>query len=113
MIRKELKDKSNLFLVAKEINKIVGTLNGYYEAGMFWIDWLVIDPSYRRNGIAKSLMNYLEKKLKKEKIHKMWCDCRINNKESISLLNKLKFKKIAKLKNHWYKQDFYLWQKYL
>ncbi len=113
LIRKELKDKNNLFLIAKDNDKTAGILNGYYEAGMFWIDWVVVNPSSRRNGIAESLMNYLEGKLKKEKVHKIWCDCRTINKESVSLLKKLKFKKITKIKNHWYKQDFYLWQKYL
>jgi len=112
-VKKDLKDKNKLFLIAKDDNRIAGVLNGYYEAGMFWIDWIVVGSSFRRNGVAKSLMNYLEKKLKREKIHKIWCDCRTTNKESISLLKKLKFKKIAKIKRHWYKQDFYLWQKYL
>ena len=113
IVQKELKDKSSLFLVAKDKRKIIGVLNGYYEAGMFWIDWIVVDFKFRRNKIAESLVNYLEKKLKKEKIHKIWCDCRTVNKESIALLKKLEFKRIIKIKEHWYKQDFYLWQKRL
>lgn len=113
IIRKEFKDKNNLFLVAKNKEKIIGVLNGYYEAGMFWADWLVVDSKFRRSEVAESLMDYLEEKFKKEKVHKIWCDCRTVNKESIALLKKLKFKKIVKIDKHWYKQDFYLWQKYL
>ncbi|MEK7536822.1 MAG: GNAT family N-acetyltransferase [Patescibacteria group bacterium] len=110
---KELKDKSNLYLIAKDKGKIIGFCNGYYEAGTFWIDWAGIDKNYRRNGIAVKLLNFLENKLKKQGVHKIWCDCRTSNKESKALLKKLNLKKITTIKNHWYNQDFILWQKFI
>ena len=112
-IQKKLKNRSNLFLIAKERDKIIGMLDGYYDAGLFWADWLAIDPSKRRLGIGLALINFLERKLRKEKIHKIWCDCRISNKESKALLRKLNFEKITTIKKHWYNQDFILWQKSL
>lgn len=112
-LRKEFKDKDNLYIFIKEGDKIIGARNGYYEAGMFWSDWGIAHPLYRRKGISRALMTFLEKKLKKEGVHKIWCDSRTNNKESISALKKLGFKKIVTIKNHWYKQDFILWQKLL
>ena len=112
-IKNGLRDRNKMFLVARNNDKIVGALNGHYDARMFWVDWLVVDYSYRRSGIAESLMKYLEKRLRKKRIHKIWCDCRTSNKKSIALLKKMKFQEIVKLKEHWYKQDFFLWQKYL
>lgn len=80
---------------------------------MFWSDWGIVHPLYRRTGVSRALMTFLEKKLKKEGIHKIWCDSRTTNKESIAALGKLGFKKIVTIKNHWYRQDFILWQKLL
>lgn len=112
-LRKEFKDKNNLYIIAEEGDKIIGARNGYYEAGIFWSDWGVVNPLYRRKGISRTLMTFLEKKLKKEGIHKIWCDSRTTNKESVAALGKLGFKKIVTIKNHWYKQNFILWQKLL
>ena len=47
----------------------------------------------------------------KNKAHKIWLDTRINNKESIALFKKLKYKKAATFKKHYYGQDFYIWEK--
>ncbi len=112
-IRQRLKDKNNIFIVAKHKNKIIGFCNGHFDCGTFWAEWAGIKKEFRRKGVASELNNFLEKKLKKLSVHKIWCDCRINNKESISLLKKLKFKKIALLRKHWYKQDFYIWYKFI
>lgn len=112
-IRHRLKDKDNLFIVTKHKNKIVGFCNGHFDCGTFWVDWAGVEKNFRRKGVASNLNKFLENKLKKLHIHKMWCDCRTNNKKAIKTLKKLKFKKIALLRKHWYKQDFYLWYKFI
>jgi ribosomal protein S18 acetylase RimI-like enzyme len=112
-LRKELKKKDNLYLTTRTNGKIIGAVNGCYEAGTFWIDWLVVDEKNRRNGIGQGLMKRLENRLKREGVHKIWRDSRTSNKESKSLLTKLGYKRITTIKKHWYKQDFILWQKFL
>ena len=112
-LRKKLKDKDKIYLVAKTDNKIIGFLNGYFDCETFWVEWAGVEKNSRRKGIAINLNKFLENNLKKSNIHKIWCDCRTNNKESINLLKKLKFKKIALVKRHWYKHDFYLWYKFI
>ena len=112
-IGEDMANKDNLYILMKDKNKIIGASNGYYEAGLFWIDWLVVNYNYRRKGLALKLIRYFENKLNKENIHKVWCDSRTTNIESESLLTKLGYKKLVTIKNHWYKQDFILWQKIL
>jgi len=112
-LKKQFGNKDNLYIFLEEGDKIIGARNGYYEAGIFWSDWGVVHPFYRRKGVSRALMTFLEKKLKKEGIHKMWCDSRTTNKESIAALKSLGFEKITTIKNHWYGQDFILWQKLL
>lgn len=112
-LTKKWKEGNTVFLVYRDGKSIAGVLSGYYDSGLFWVDWLVVDPQKRRLGVGMGLMTFLEQTLKTEGVHKLWCDSRTNNKESISLLKKLNFKKIATVKNHWYGQDFVLWQKFL
>lgn len=98
-------------LVAEEDRKIIGFLIGRNEAGVFWSDWLGVHVSFRGKHIAESLMKNLEKTIKQKGVHKIWCDTRNTNKESISLLKKLKYSKLGLFQNGWYKQDFFLWEK--
>jgi ribosomal protein S18 acetylase RimI-like enzyme len=97
--------------LAEEENEIMGFVIGRNEAGVFWLDWVGVDKRYRKRGIATGLLNEIEKYLRSSGVHKIWCDTRTNNKESISLCKKLKYRKLGKFRNGWYKQDFYLWEK--
>ena len=103
--------KYYLCLVALETQNIVGFAIGRNEAGVFWADWIGVHKDFRRKGIAQSLMEDWEKKLRQKRVHKIWCDTRTSNKQSISLLSKLGYRKLGIFKNGWYKQDFILWEK--
>ena len=98
-------------LIAEEDKKITGFVIGRNEAGVFWLDWIGVHRVFRGKHIAESLMKKLEKLIKPKGVHKIWCDTRNTNKESISLLKKLKYKKLGFFQNGWYKQDFFLWEK--
>jgi len=112
-IKKKLEDGDNLFLIIKDGDNIIGSFNGYFESGMFWADWLIIEKKYRKKGYAINFFKYLEKLSIKKGVHKIWFDSRTNNKQSISLIKKMGYKKITTIKKHWYKQDFILWHKFL
>ena len=62
-----LTDQSSLVLVAEENERIVGYLLGYEHnaffanGGIAGVEELWVVPTYRRNGIGKSLMNECEK----------------------------------------------------
>ena len=76
-----------------------------------WLEWVGVDPSFRKMGIAQILLEALEKDVKKRNAHKIWCDSRTSNQQSIELLERCGYKKIVEIKNHWYSQDFFLWHK--
>jgi ribosomal protein S18 acetylase RimI-like enzyme len=98
-------------LVAKDKKRLVGFVIGRTEAGVFWLDWVGVHRDMRRKKVAETLLKNIEYKVKKQGVHKIWCDTRDTNKESIPLIKKLNYKKLGYLKNGWYKQDFLLWQK--
>lgn len=97
--------------VAREKKEITGFVIGRNEAGVFWGDWVGVAKRARRTGTAQALLTKLEEALKKNKVHKIWSDSRSDNKESISLLRKLGYRKLGFFKNGWYQQDFFLWEK--
>ncbi len=108
-----LKNENAIVHVAKDGDDVIGFIYGYFDCGTFWADWVGVLAEYRRKGVAFSLMRKLEMILRETKTHKVWCDTRSDNKESNALLQKLGFERVAHLKNHWYKQDYYLWEKFL
>lgn len=109
-LKKGTKNKRKLFLCAKDKNRVVGFAFGSINAGMFHLIWVGIDSKYRKLGIAEKFIKRVEV-WAKGKVHKIWLDTRTNNKESISLFNKLKYKKVATFRKHYYGQDFYIWEK--
>ena len=98
-------------LIALENKIIVGFIIGRNEAGVFWLDWVGVHRDLRRRKVAETLMKTIEYKVKKMGVHKIWCDTRDINKESISLIKKLNYRKLGHFKNGWYNQNFLLWEK--
>ena len=112
-LKEKLGNKSWLLLVVKDKKQIVGFLSGYFDCGVFWVDWIGVDAGHRKQGVAARIMGELENIASRNKAHKIWLDTRVANKEAISMFTSMGFKKIANLKNHWYHNDFYLWEKLL
>lgn len=111
-LKQKIKDKNNRYIITKINNKPVGFCYGYFDAGTFWLEWIGVDKEFRRKGIATSMIRFILNKIR-PRVHKIWNDTRANNKEAAALFKKLKFEKVTQIKNHWYKQDFCLWQKFI
>lgn len=110
-----LKKQDILCLLAKDKNKIIGFAYGNFsgKSGTFYAVWLGVKKEYRRKGIATRLMGTMLGSLRDKNIHKIWGDTTVDNKESIGILRKLGFRRIVKLRKHWFKHDYYLWEKFL
>lgn len=113
IIRQYLLSPDALVYVAEDKNNIVGFRIGTIYAGVYWSEWGGVKQASRKKGISKKLFLGIEEELKKLKVHKMWCDSRTSNKESVHSLKKAGFKKVGVLANHWWKHDFYIWEKTL
>jgi len=109
MIRK---DKYSV-LVAKNGKKVVGFCFNRFDDYTIWIDWFGVDEKLRNNGIGTLIVERVITDARKRKAHKVWCDTRSNNEPSKNLLKKLGFREIIELKNHWYGQDFILWERFV
>ena len=63
MIRRKLTVQPQLFLVARLNGQVVGTVMAGFDGVRGWIHHLAVHGSYRRQGIASSLMRAAEKGL--------------------------------------------------
>lgn len=108
-----LRRKANIYLAAYDGRELCGFCFGKEDAGTFWIEWYGVAPEHRRQGIARALMVNLARTVRKRSIPKLWCDSRTSNRESNGMLRSMGFRRIVKIRNHWYGHDFYLWEKSL
>ncbi|WP_339875372.1 GNAT family N-acetyltransferase [uncultured Algoriphagus sp.] len=98
---------------AKQDGIVIGFCFSRFDDFTIWLEWFGISPNHQRQGIAKLLLEKLEFSAEARKCHKIWCDTRTENKRSSDVLEKNGFSKIVEIKNHWYGQDFFLWQKFI
>ena len=97
-------------LIAHDSTGVVGFCISRYDDGLLWLSWIAVRESHRGRGIATQLLDALAATMTSRRAHKIWCDSRTENRGSARLLERVGFRKAATLVNHWYGQDFYLWE---
>jgi RimJ/RimL family protein N-acetyltransferase len=97
-------------LVALVGDNIVGFLFSRYDDGVIWLAWFGTALDKRHGGVGSALLAALVESARARKIHKIWCDTRTTNTTSQSVLRNAGFVKLCEVRNHWYGQDFFLWE---
>jgi len=62
-IKRKLQVGRELFLVGTVEDNLMACIMGGYEGHRGWINYLAVDPDYRRRGYAQALVKTLEKML--------------------------------------------------
>jgi RimJ/RimL family protein N-acetyltransferase len=106
-------DDRDSVLLARHNKQIIGFCLSRYDDGVIWLSWFGVVAEWRNRGVGALLLKALEKTVAPRNCHKIWCDTRVSNHISQRVLRQAGYKKIAKLRRHWYGQDFYLWQKFI
>jgi ribosomal protein S18 acetylase RimI-like enzyme len=81
-ICRKLRANSDWFIVAVVRNKIVGSIMIGYEGHRGWINYLAVDPSLRRQGVGRRLMEQAEELLRNAGCPKINLQVRSANKEA-------------------------------
>ncbi|MBI3813383.1 MAG: GNAT family N-acetyltransferase [Nitrospinae bacterium] len=100
-------------LVAAAEGDIVGFCISRYDDGVLWLSWFGVREDHRGAGIGRELLSALESSCPRRKCHKIWCDTRVPNDRSARVLANAGYHKVCTLLNHWYGQDFHIWEKVL
>ena len=81
-IGRKLRANSDWFIVAVVRDKIVGSIMIGYEGHRGWINYLAVDPSLRRQGVGRRLMEQAEELLRNAGCPKINLQVRSANKEA-------------------------------
>lgn len=101
----------NSVLVARDGRKLAGFCFNKDDDSLVWLAWFGVHPSYRRRGLGLALLQKLEEVARERNSHKIWCDCRTENEASKVVLSNYGYVELCTVRNHWYGQDFILWEK--
>lgn len=97
---------------AEEAGKIIGVIQGYWVAGVMFIDQLVVDSKTQSKGIGTMLMNKVEQIAMQNKLHKIYLQTGIDW-QAVGFYEKLGYKKETKITNLWEHKDFWIMSKEL
>ena len=89
---------------------IVGFCVSQYDDGLLWLTWFGVSPVHHGTGLGTRLLDSVKMSLSERRAHKVWCDTRASNEPSARALTRSGFTRVAELKNHWYVQDYYIWE---
>ena len=107
----KIKEDPYAVILACNENEIAGFCISRFDDYTIWLEWFGVTEKYRGAGITKQLLHALEKTVAERECHKIWCDCRTSNQAAIHLLGNTGYTQMVTVKNHWYGQDFILWEK--
>ncbi len=107
----KIKEDPYSVIIAETNNRIAGFCTNRFDDYTIWLEWFGVTDEHRGKGLTKLLLQKLEKTVLTRECHKIWCDSRTSNTAAIHLLTNAGYSQIGTIKNHWYKQDFILWEK--
>jgi len=88
-IVRKLKVQPELFLVGLMQGRIITTIMAGYEGHRGWINYLAVDPEYRRKGFGRTMIEAVEEKLSRMGCPKINLQVRETNLEVIEFYKRL------------------------
>lgn len=82
-IQRKLPIGRELFLIGEHDGNIVAAIMGGYEGHRGWINYLAVDPDFRRGGYGRFMMDAVEEKLLAQGCPKINLQVRTSNTEVI------------------------------
>jgi ribosomal protein S18 acetylase RimI-like enzyme len=111
-LRALVADDPHALIVARDETGLTGFCVSRIDDGTVWLSWFGTAARARGRGIGAALLAALTGTLPSRGAHKIWCDSRTDNAESKSVLERAGYRRITTLVNHWYGQDYFLWEFY-
>ena len=88
-IARKLAVQPELFFVSVEQNHIIGTVMAGYEGHRGWVNYLAVAPACRGRGLARALMEHVERELVARGCPKLSLLVRNTNREAIGFYRHL------------------------
>lgn len=110
-LKQKIKGEVLSVIVARVNHRLAGFCLSRFDDYTLWLEWFGVVEEHRGKGIAGLLLNGLAETVVPRNCHKIWCDCRTANKAAIHILAAHGYRQLVTVSNHWYGQDFILWEK--
>jgi ribosomal protein S18 acetylase RimI-like enzyme len=91
-IQRKLKVNRELFLVGTLGVKIIATAMGGYEGHRGWVNYLAVDPAFRKKGFGRQLMAEIEKRLLALGCPKINLQVRMDNTSALEFYSQIGYK---------------------
>jgi ribosomal protein S18 acetylase RimI-like enzyme len=92
-IARKLKVNPELFLIGLIDGKVIATAMGGYEGHRGWVNYLGVDPAYRKKGLGRKMMEALEKTLLARGCPKINLQVLVTNTEAMKFYERIGYKK--------------------
>ena len=102
-LKSELDNNFARFYVAFSGEKIAGYIGSHNVLGEVYITNVAVFSEFRRNGIGKTLVEFLVNEMKKENADFVTLEVRKSNLNAISLYEKCGFEKVGERRNFYEK----------
>ena len=99
------KNPYNKMMVYEIDNKIVAFIDYSIIYDKVELNYIIVIPSYRNQGIASKLMEFLVEETKKNKCINITLEVKVNNESAIGLYEKHSFYKLTIRKNYYNNED--------
>lgn len=104
--------KNHQALIAKENEKIIGVLELTIQAGVMYIDELIVASSKQGQGIGTKLMEKAENIARENKLHKIYLDTG-DNWDAVKFYEKLGYQQTGVLPKHYVGIDYIIFTKFI
>lgn len=104
--------KRKFIFKATENGKIIGTVKGKFEAGVIFVETLIVAKDKRKGGIGRKLMEKVREFGKQLDAHKIFLFT-MEEWRASKFYEALGFKKTGNLPSHYLKRDFVIYSKLL
>jgi ribosomal protein S18 acetylase RimI-like enzyme len=91
-IERKLRVNPEMFLVGIIDSKVAATVMGGYEGHRGWVNYLAVDPEYRRQGLGRQMMEAVEKKLLEKGCPKINLQIRTGNTAAVNFYDSIGYK---------------------
>jgi ribosomal protein S18 acetylase RimI-like enzyme len=88
-VARKLQVQRELFLVAVEDGKVIGTAMGGYDGHRGWVYYVVVSPRHQRQGIGTALMEQVEEGLRRLGCPKVNLQVRASNEGVVRFYEQL------------------------
>jgi ribosomal-protein-alanine N-acetyltransferase len=104
-VRRHVRDKETMVLIASNEGSIAGFAIMRFGDDQAHLFLLAVQPEYRRSGLGRSMMAWLEKSCHTAGIQTVRLEVRVSNKAALRFYRKLGYRVIARVAGYYDRRE--------